>query len=661
MKKLLSLLRYLVIIAVACFCFIIIDDVYAISNLNGLSDLTLDPFGVFYDNVNGTSRSIGYYMGLVGEDPSDPLAYYVAFPTGSTQYTNGGQGGSIVQCNMSFVQGNYYSVTYYWLSDSNSYYYHPFYSNLSNKLAIGNSISVSYPNFTYESISQSVQTKLVQNIGYVSAYTVIFKAPQTGTCLLSTFSSSPTGPSDGLGFVGYTYRSLGSTAPTSAEIALELNAQFSSIENSLNTGFGAVIGSINSSNTQIGDKVDSSTDEIINNQEQNKQEIIDNANQNHQEAEDTRKGIWASLTDGIANIGNWFSELGSSIGNFFKELGDGIANGFASLFKDIKSLFVGEEVCEVTKENIFTGYDIANIYPDENGYITLNNTTSSGLYIRASKKNLEVGKSYNFFIEIEDYSFKPGTNVWFYPVISSTINYELDPKIAYTHQSSTNEFILQSTGASCSGKVCNKLITVNDNSKYFIETGLQNYVFGSNSMIKYRILITDDLSMTVDNYEYYDKKEECTTKGGLFGMITSFMSNVGKWFSDLLTGLLDGLKALFIPDDEYFSTYFSSLYDFFTEKLGILMYPIDLFINVLTRFTNLSNETTGLIHIPEISIPGFGVLVTERSFYINENWNDGPLLTLYNIYKAFVSCFVGLCLVRLAYKKEKEIVDGSGS
>ena len=88
-----------------------------------------------------------------------------------------------------------------------------------------------------------------------------------------------------------------------------------------------------------------------------------------------------------------------------------------------------------------------------------------------------------------------------------------------------------------------------------------------------------------------------------------------------------------------------------------MIYPLDLLLNILNRFINLS-AGTGVIHIPNIEIGSFGVLIHGRDFYLNEYWFQEPYKTIYNVYKIFVNFFVAICLVKLARKKEKEITEG---
>ena len=127
---------------------------------------------------------------------------------------------------------------------------------------------------------------------------------------------------------------------------------------------------------------------------------------------------------------------------------------------------------------------------------------------------------------------------------------------------------------------------------------------------------------------------------------------------DVFDDLKSFLKLLFIPEEDYFTSHFSDLNDGLHEKLGILIYPIDLLFDVFDRFNNLSNDSNGIINIPNIDVPGFGNLIKGRTFKINEYWAKDPFSTLYNIYLAFVHCFIGFCLYKLAVRKKYEILGG---
>lgn len=67
----------------------------------------------------------------------------------------------------------------------------------------------------------------------------------------------------------------------------------------------------------------------------------------------------------------------------------------------------------------------------------------------------------------------------------------------------------------------------------------------------------------------------------------------------IISGLIDGIKGLFLPSDGYFSELFTRLNDFFKDRFGFLYTPIDLLI----RFCNLilgAGTTFAGIPIPQI-------------------------------------------------------------
>lgn len=509
--------------------------VNALQNLGALSNLTIDEHGQFYNNLSGSSStSIGYGVSKVGEDD---LAYYNAFPTNlsSGYYTKGGYGGSLVQCGMSFAANNYYSVSYYFLSDAGAYYYHPFYTQLasSRSLAIGTTNSISFPTFNYETVSNDIQRMLVEGLGYLSSYTVVFKAPTSGTCFLSAYSSNPTGPLDGLGFVGYTYESLGSSAPTTAEIQNALSSSFNSISNKIESSINSVNSNINSGINSVNSNIDSMKDKQ------------DETNNKLDEAHETSKGIWGSIKELLTGIPKWFSNLANSIGEFFDNLKNAIGGFFENMLNGINELFFGKEETEcVTKSNLFIGYDKSNIMPDADGWITLNLSSSSMKnyeYYSTAISSLDSDKAYSVFIEIADgYSISGTTQLGLVYSDGSQPSQLGYATVPIKYDSSTQKIIANG-------------ISSKDNVFYFKQKpntyssipNIPNFISawirlnaGASIKLKYRILVTDDPSITLDNYEYFNTKEECSvtgSTGGLFGILGNFLSSIGNWFNNLFS------------------------------------------------------------------------------------------------------------------------------
>ncbi len=80
--------------------------------------------------------------------------------------------------------------------------------------------------------------------------------------------------------------------------------------------------------------------------------------------------------------------------------------------------------------------------------------------------------------------------------------------------------------------------------------------------------------------------------------------------------IIEGLKGLFIPSDEYFKSYFDDLYEYFSDRFGFLSFPIDLLVRLIDLFMN-SSDTDCVLVLPALEISG-EQLMTEQSFNLTE-------------------------------------------
>ena len=74
--------------------------------------------------------------------------------------------------------------------------------------------------------------------------------------------------------------------------------------------------------------------------------------------------------------------------------------------------------------------------------------------------------------------------------------------------------------------------------------------------------------------------------------------------------IIDGLKSLFIPSDEYFNAKFSDLNEFFKDRFGFLYTPIDLLVRFVNLIYGASNTFDG-IPFPELSWDGHVLLAAQ--------------------------------------------------
>lgn len=109
--------------------------------------------------------------------------------------------------------------------------------------------------------------------------------------------------------------------------------------------------------------------------------------------------------------------------------------------------------------------------------------------------------------------------------------------------------------------------------------------------------------------------------------------------------IIEGLKSLFIPSDEYFKNYFDDLYNWFSDRFGFLSFPIDLLVELVDLFLN-SSEVDCVLTLPSFSIME-NQLWPDMSFNLTEflNTNFSFLLvairTVSSIY--LIMAFVHLC------------------
>ena len=119
---------------------------------------------------------------------------------------------------------------------------------------------------------------------------------------------------------------------------------------------------------------------------------------------------------------------------------------------------------------------------------------------------------------------------------------------------------------------------------------------------------------------------------------------------------MDSIKGLFIPEDGFFSDYFSRLNDFFNEKLGILYLPIEVFIRILTSVQN-AERGAYTFEFPELSWDGT-VIIPKQSLTIASILNGNKILVNISHYSRLVVDYILIISVlNLLYNKLKEILE----
>lgn len=118
--------------------------------------------------------------------------------------------------------------------------------------------------------------------------------------------------------------------------------------------------------------------------------------------------------------------------------------------------------------------------------------------------------------------------------------------------------------------------------------------------------------------------------------------------------IIEGLKSLFIPSDEYFKSWFDGMYQFFNDRLGFLMLPVDLLVRMVDIYTSAGSSSVG-IPFPEFKWMDGTVIIpgqTVQFDFLNTDWGKGIQDKLY-----FVGNLIMIgALLSLMHRKFEEVL-----
>lgn len=124
----------------------------------------------------------------------------------------------------------------------------------------------------------------------------------------------------------------------------------------------------------------------------------------------------------------------------------------------------------------------------------------------------------------------------------------------------------------------------------------------------------------------------------------------------IIGGIIDGLKSLFIPSNEYFKSWFDKLYTFFDERLGFLMLPVDLVVKFAELFSAAQSSSAG-VPFPEFKWIDGTVIIPAQTVgfdFLETDWGQDIHEKLY-----FVGNLIMIgALLSLMHRKFEEVLRG---
>lgn len=157
-------------------------------------------------------------------------------------------------------------------------------------------------------------------------------------------------------------------------------------------------------------------------------------------------------------------------------------------------------------------------------------------------------------------------------------------------------------------------------------------------------------------------KEQTEVNKNIFEKIGDILSYINPFSENffvykLIELLVDAIKSLFIPSDDFFGNYFNELKDWFSDRLGFLFYPFELIIDILNKILSI-NFSEPIFNVPDISEPFTGSkLISATTFNLSSLLENGIFNTVHEIYFICVDAFITFKLVNLFKRKYEEVTE----
>lgn len=143
------------------------------------------------------------------------------------------------------------------------------------------------------------------------------------------------------------------------------------------------------------------------------------------------------------------------------------------------------------------------------------------------------------------------------------------------------------------------------------------------------------------------------------GMIATLGEQIKGWFENLV----EEIKGLFVPSDEFFSEYSEKFEAWAREHFGFLFETIEIIDTTITKFIDFSPSDSATITFPSISFTVHNkeyVLWDSVTFNFNDLLSEVSVLdTIHTIYFTFVYALFFYLLYKLGEKSYNDIFGGS--
>lgn len=157
-------------------------------------------------------------------------------------------------------------------------------------------------------------------------------------------------------------------------------------------------------------------------------------------------------------------------------------------------------------------------------------------------------------------------------------------------------------------------------------------------------------------------EEQNKTNKGIWDTIKEVLSYINPFSENffvykLIELLIEGLKSLFVPSEDFFTNWINNMNDWLSERLGALYYPVDLVVTFLDRIGNLGESGSAIISGNGFEFMGAKV-IPAFSYDLNSLLTNDTFKNLHDIYLTVVDVILYLFLIVLAKNTFTDIFGG---
>lgn len=178
----------------------------------------------------------------------------------------------------------------------------------------------------------------------------------------------------------------------------------------------------------------------------------------------------------------------------------------------------------------------------------------------------------------------------------------------------------------------------------------------------YGVVSAEDKEQADRDKDFALKEENNQTNKGIWDTLKEVLSFINPFSENffvykLVELLVNAIKALFIPSDDFFTNWITSMNDWLSDRLGALYYPIDIVVDFLNRVASLNDSGSAIISGNGFEFMG-AKLIPAFSYDLNSLLTNDVLKNIHDIYLTVVDVILYLCLIILAKNTFVDIFGG---